>query len=51
MKFRSTIIYLTLAVGLGLFVYFYEIRGGREREEAKENEKKLLQVEEGLSTR
>lgn len=39
---RSTVIVLLVAVGLGVFVYFYEIKGGRKREEARESAKQLF---------
>jgi len=46
MRFRSTLIAAMLALGLGAFLYFYEIRGGKRREEAEEFAKKLFHFEE-----
>jgi len=46
MKFRSTLILVALAIGLGLFVYFYEIRGGHERQEAEDKAKKVVIVKD-----
>lgn len=34
---KTTLILLLLALGLGSFVYFYEIRGATQRQEAKDN--------------
>jgi Domain of unknown function (DUF4340) len=43
MKFsRTTLILLLLALGLGTFVYFYEIRGGTQREEVKEKKQQIF---------
>ncbi|MBD2201293.1 DUF4340 domain-containing protein [Calothrix sp. FACHB-1219] len=43
MKFsRTTLILLLLALGLGTFVYFYEIRGGSQREEVKEKQQQIF---------
>ncbi|BAY12076.1 DUF4340 domain-containing protein [Calothrix sp. NIES-2098] len=43
MKFsRTTLILLLLALGLGGFVYFYEIRGGTQREEVKEKQQQVF---------
>ncbi|MDZ8053703.1 MAG: DUF4340 domain-containing protein [Aulosira sp. ZfuVER01] len=43
MKFsRTTLILLLLALGLGSFVYFYEIRGGTQREEVKEKQQQVF---------
>lgn len=39
---KSTVILLLTAIGLGAFVYFYEITGGKKREEAEESAKKLF---------
>jgi hypothetical protein len=43
---RSTLILLLVAIALGAFVYFYEIKGGKEREEAKERSKQLFQFKQ-----
>lgn len=46
MKFRNTLILLAVAIALGAFIYFYEIEGGKKREEKEKSEKKIFQVEE-----
>ena len=43
---RTTLILLLLALGLGGFVYFYEIRGATQRQEAKEQQRQLFSFEE-----
>ena len=45
MIWRNLGIVAVLFVGLGAFVYFYEIEGGKKREEAAEEAKKLFQFE------
>ncbi|BAY33110.1 hypothetical protein NIES2107_50050 [Nostoc carneum NIES-2107] len=43
MKFsRATLILILLALGLGSFVYFYEIRGATQREEVKEKKQQIF---------
>ncbi|BAY97435.1 hypothetical protein NIES37_13770 [Tolypothrix tenuis PCC 7101] len=43
MKFsRTTLILILLALGLGSFVYFYEIRGETQREEVKEKKQQIF---------
>ncbi|WP_375506689.1 DUF4340 domain-containing protein [uncultured Nostoc sp.] len=39
---RTTLILILLALGLGGFVYFYEIRGATVREETKEQKQKIF---------
>ncbi|MEH1924591.1 DUF4340 domain-containing protein [Nostoc sp.] len=39
---RTTLILILLALGLGSFVYFYEIRGATQREEIKEQKQKIF---------
>ncbi|MEH1948114.1 MAG: DUF4340 domain-containing protein [Nostoc sp.] len=39
---RTTLILILLALGLGGFVYFYEIRGATQREEIKEQKQKIF---------
>jgi len=46
MRFRGTYLLVALAMGLLLFIYFYEIEGGPKRERAKEEAKKIVRVEE-----
>lgn len=45
MIWRNLGMVAVLFVGLGAFVYFYEIEGGKKREEAAEEAKKLFQFE------
>ncbi|MBD2208497.1 DUF4340 domain-containing protein [Nostoc linckia FACHB-104] len=43
MKFsRTTLILILLALGLGSFVYFHEIRGATQREEVKEKKQQIF---------
>jgi hypothetical protein len=44
---RTPLILLILALALGGFVYFYEVKGAPQREAAKESSKKLFAFEEG----
>src|SRR5438876_10246593 len=46
MKWRNLGIIAALFLTLGAYVYFYEIRGEKKREEASEKEKKLFQFEQ-----
>jgi hypothetical protein len=39
---RTTLILILLALGLGSFVYFYEIRGASQREEAKQKQQQIF---------
>ncbi|MBN3962990.1 DUF4340 domain-containing protein [Nostoc sp. NMS8] len=39
---RTTLILILLALGLGSFVYFYEIRGATQRQEIKEQKQKIF---------
>ncbi|WP_250124747.1 DUF4340 domain-containing protein [Chroococcidiopsis sp. CCMEE 29] len=43
---RTTLILLLLALGLGGFVYFYEIQGATQRQEAKNQEQQIFSFEE-----
>ncbi|MHC0066882.1 DUF4340 domain-containing protein [Nostoc sp. UIC 10890] len=43
---RTTLILILLALGLGGFVYFYEIRGATVREETKEQKQKIFSFAE-----
>lgn len=42
---RTTLILLLLALGLGGFVYFYEIKGATQREETKQLERQIFSFE------
>lgn len=44
MKFKSTWILLAVALGLGFYVYWYEIKGGEARKAKEEEAKKLFSV-------
>ncbi|WP_066378605.1 MULTISPECIES: DUF4340 domain-containing protein [unclassified Anabaena] len=43
---RTTLILVLLALGLGGFVYFYEIQGATQRQEAKENKQQIFSFAE-----
>ncbi|MBD2445694.1 DUF4340 domain-containing protein [Nostoc sp. FACHB-152] len=43
---RTTLILVFLALGLGGFVYFYEIKGATQREEAKEKQQQIFSFAE-----
>jgi hypothetical protein len=44
MKFKGTLIWALILIVLAAFVYLYEIKGGRQRQVAEEEAKKLLPV-------
>ncbi len=44
MRFRGTLILLIVCVGFGVFLYFYEIKGGEQRAKAKETENVIWKV-------
>ncbi len=46
MRFKGTLILLIVCLALGAFVYFYEIKGGEEREKAEQAEKQLWELED-----
>ena len=46
MRFKGTLILLIVCLALGAFVYFYEIKGGEEREKAAQAEKLLWELED-----
>jgi hypothetical protein len=41
MRFKGTLVLLLVCLGLGAYVYFYEIKGGEQREKAKEAENQV----------
>jgi len=47
---KTTLILLLLALGLGGFVYFYEIQGATQRQEATAQEKQIFGFEEAQVT-
>ena len=44
MRFKGTLVLLLLCVGLGAFLYFYEIKGGEQRDKSKQEEKVVWKV-------
>ncbi len=44
MRFKGTLVLLLICVGLGAYLYFYEIRGAAQREKAKQEEKVIWKV-------
>ncbi|MCD6336108.1 MAG: DUF4340 domain-containing protein [Candidatus Latescibacteria bacterium] len=46
MSFKTTIIVAILAIALGAYVYFYEIKGGEERQQAEQEAKKIFLFED-----
>jgi len=45
MRFKGTLILLVVVLALGAFIYFYEIKGGEQRQKAKESENQIWKVE------
>jgi hypothetical protein len=45
MRFKGTLVLLLVCAALGGFVYYYEIKGGEQREKAKQEEKQLWKLE------
>jgi hypothetical protein len=45
MRFKGTWLLMILCLALGVFIYFYEIKGGQERDKAKEAETRLWMIE------
>jgi hypothetical protein len=45
MRFKGTFILLLLCIGLGAYVYFYEIKGGEKREKEKEAENQVWKLD------
>lgn len=46
MRFKGTLILLIIVLALGAFIYFYEIKGGKQREKIKESENQIWKVED-----
>jgi hypothetical protein len=44
MRFKGTLVLLLLCVGLGAFLYFYEIKGGEQRDKLKQEEKTIWKI-------
>ncbi len=47
MRFRGTLILLIICLGLAGYVYFYEIKGGAQREKAKQGENQVWKFDVG----
>lgn len=47
MRFRGTLILLILCLALGVFLYFYEIKGGERRSKEKEAANQVWKLESG----
>jgi hypothetical protein len=45
MRFKGTLILLVVCLALGSYLYFYEIKGGEQRDKAKEAEGQLWKLE------
>jgi hypothetical protein len=45
MKFKGTLVLLIVCLAFGGFLYFYEIKGGEEREKAKQAENQTWKIE------
>jgi hypothetical protein len=45
MRFKGTVLLLAAALALGSYIYFYEIKGGEQREKAKESESQFWKLE------
>jgi hypothetical protein len=45
MRFKGTWMLLVVCLAIGCFIYFYEIKGGEQREKAKENESRFWMLE------
>jgi hypothetical protein len=46
MRFKGTLVLLIVVLVLGGFIYFYEIKGGAQREKAKESESLIWKIED-----
>ncbi len=45
MRFKGTLILLIVCLGLGAYLYFYEMKGGEKREKAKQAENQVWKLE------
>ena len=45
MRFKGTLILLVLCLGLGAYLYFYEIKGGEKRDKAKQAENQVWKLD------
>ena len=46
MRFKGTLVLLLVCLALGAYVYFYEIKGGEQREKAKQAENQVWKLED-----
>lgn len=46
MRFKGTLVLLTVAIAFGGYIYFYEIKGGEKREKEKQTENQLWKLED-----
>ena len=46
MRFKGTLVLLIVVLALGGYIYFYEIKGGEQREKAKEPENQIWKFED-----
>ena len=46
MRFKGTLVLLIIVLALGAYVYFYEIKGGEQRQKAKEAEDQVWKIED-----
>jgi hypothetical protein len=46
-RFKGTLILLILCLGLGAYLYFYEIKGGEQRDKAKQAEGQVWKLDAG----
>jgi hypothetical protein len=44
-RFKGTLILLIVALGLGAYLYFYEIKGGEQRDKAKQAENQIWKLD------
>ena len=44
MSFRTTLVLAVILIGLGIYAYFGEYKGGQKKEQQKENEKVFLEI-------
>lgn len=51
MKFKTNLVLLAIVAALGSFVFFYEIKGGEERQKEAEKSKELLSFQQSAATR
>ena len=45
MRFKGTALLLVVALGIGAYVYFYEIRGSESRDKKKQEQNRLWKLD------